>query len=255
MTPHVRREELSIWPKLKPSLESPPRARGRGVRPLGQPVARGITPACAGKRYPSIGSSAGQWNHPRMRGEEVLGHALAAGATGITPACAGKRARFLRACRRSGNHPRMRGEETIMPPLHPILQESPPHARGRVSGLIARDVIPGITPACAGKSRLRCDAVASPGNHPRVRGEEAHASMTGAHQLESPPRARGRALDLRVGTLGRGITPVCAGKSATRLTGPSPTTESPPYARGRVPAAQDGRRPAGFTPACAGKSD
>ena len=73
--------------------------------------------------------------------------------------------------------------------------------------------ITGITPACAGKRRIRSALVISRGDHPRVCGEKVYTTATRGGCWGSPPRVRGK--ECRVGRKGkaRGITPACAGKS------------------------------------------
>ena len=89
---------------------SPPHARGKAYRRVGDVDPFGITPACAGKRSGQRRYTAGIWDHPRMRGEKynnfyrindyqgspphARGKEIAEigkiDPSGITPACAGK---------------------------------------------------------------------------------------------------------------------------------------------------------------------
>ena len=111
-------------------------------------------------------------------------------------------------------------------------------------------------------------------DHPRVRGEKAHADPTHLWRAGSPPRVRGK-----VSAGGRdarqpGITSACAGKrsscASTRLVArdhPRVCGEkrpcrarkmqgagSPPRVRGKAPAGPARTACTGITPACAGKS-
>ena len=71
----------------------------------------------------------------------------------------------------------------------------------------------GITPACAGKS-LPCSVRRNfPKDHPRVCGEKGLASGISAIHLGSPPRVRGKDLNLFHFSASVRITPACAGKS------------------------------------------
>ena len=75
-------------------------------------LASRITPACAGKRTLSPGSSDQGWESPpRARGRGGLVQRIGV-ERGITPACAGKRRRRQPSGLRRGNHPRVRGEES-----------------------------------------------------------------------------------------------------------------------------------------------
>ena len=109
--PRVRGEKRR--PGLCPAVAqgSPPRARGKAHVRYGLKASPGITPACAGKRYLLPHQSAGEQDHPRVRGEKSLSRkehmadlgspprARGKGCTDlnlefdsrITPACAGKR--------------------------------------------------------------------------------------------------------------------------------------------------------------------
>ena len=111
-------------------------------------------------------------------------------------------------------------------------------------------------------------------DHPRVRGEKAHADPTHLWRAGSPPRVRGKvALPAKPPEL-FGITPACAGKSITpsgatnrnedhprvcgeKLIAVSPQTStlgSPPRVRGKGACAERVPRHNRITPACAGKS-
>ena len=197
------------------------------------PRANRITPACAGKT-----SGPPRWtpscpDHPRMRGEDArtqhLGY-VADGSPphargrrnvvhrsghpeGITPACAGKTS-YARSYAASGmDHPRMRGEDNDRSFCSCRHVGSPPHARGRLEWHNLPDTIPGITPACAGKTPMRTLAKLHLKDHPRMRGEDIPLKSMWKPIAGSPPHARGRhTIFRRVSALAR-ITPACAGKT------------------------------------------
>ena len=88
----------------------------------------------------------------------------------------------------------MRGEDVSNESSAALSAGSPPHARGRPVRALWRDVRGGITPACAGKTKLYIALYES--------------------SLGSPPHARGRpAPRPRAGREER-ITPACAGKTS-----------------------------------------
>ena len=69
----------------------------------------------------------------------------------------------------------------------------------------------GITPACAGNSKVICLHRARYRDHPRLRGEQIFFLLGGKRMVGSPPLARGTERG-RHGLLARrGITPACAG--------------------------------------------
>ena len=151
---------------------------------------------------------------------------------------------------------------------------SPPRVRGK--GGNPSCVISGtwITPACAGKSSTRMEALTSMQDHPRVCGEKTRIRSTTRSTAGSPPRVRGKGTPTDQMTLQTRITPACAGKSgkggARRKAGrdhprvcgekasatplKSSPRGSPPRVRGKAPGNKCNVAISGITPACAGKS-
>ena len=133
----------------------------------------GITPACAGKRLYYSCALATLEDHPRTCGEKLYTPCMIApkvgspphmrgkvlilddvpGVVGITPACAGKRAYNTRYVPRRQDHPRMCGEKQEH--VHRAVpgRGSPPHVRGKADAGAGREILGGITPACAGKRK------------------------------------------------------------------------------------------------------
>ena len=152
------------------------------------------------------------WDHPRLRGEKVYVHNLSfefqgspplargkATATtavnksnGITPACAGKSAASGGLSDPYRDHPRLRGEKCRKAFFQGSAWGSPPLARGKVPQGIFSGLSLGITPACAGKSRLSGGRWARAGDHPRLRGEKYTPAATETQARGSPPLARGK---------------------------------------------------------------
>ena len=173
-------------------LGSPPHVRGKVARVLALGFGLGITPACAGKRYPSRVKALHPGGHPRMCGEKDITvplvqsiegsppHVRGEGARrsdlgkriGITPACAGKS--FTPFCFNifARDHPRMCGEKPINLSKHNPHKGSPPHVRGK--GVYASFLLylVGITPACAGKRLEISEKKEAPRDHPRMCGEK-----------------------------------------------------------------------------------
>ena len=172
--PRVRGEELYGLAKALRSAGSPPRARGRASLHGEKDNPRRITPACAGKSNLHLRRQSWQQDHPRVRGEERTTRRRckkqegspprARGRVGIfrlnsegyriTPACAGKSRAALLPPGGHGDHPRVRGEESVCPGRLYGIEGSPPRARGRAKCQLFFARQAGITPACAGKSRL-----------------------------------------------------------------------------------------------------
>ena len=142
--------------------------------PLVSRKCEGSPPHARGRRsIPNRSERTGR-DHPRMRGEDNKlreaistnrgspphargrrhGQGHGSSRVGITPACAGKTMRGKEVYPVPGDHPRMRGEDESGGHRRGGVLGSPPHARGR-PGPGADDALPvGITPACAGKTRI-----------------------------------------------------------------------------------------------------
>ena len=148
--------------------------RGKGANITISGCAKGITPACAGKRHISVVPNFTKWDHPRVCGEKprrlllrcslvgspprVRGKARAHKQTRtirrITPACAGKRYCYGLSKVVDRDHPRVCGEKLKSFANAVELEGSPPRVRGKVNNGTSRNYGCRITPACAGKSCL-----------------------------------------------------------------------------------------------------
>ena len=154
-----------------------------------------------------------------------------------------------------------------------ILLGLPPRRRGKVSGRRHKSLVPGITPAWAGKS-LFCFTAAVPiQDHPRMGGEKLLTCERIDFRLGSPPRGRGKGFGgLHMSVFSR-ITPAWAGKSSRAPWAISPARDhprmggekpkvlypicinigSPPRGRGKVVLNCECLTQLGITPAWAGK--
>ena len=232
-----------------------------------------VSPAYAGKSHSYLNSTfLNLGSPPRMR-EKVIHSLCDRPQRGITPAYAGKR----RACwwthRRTRDHPRVCGEKSKTKDTAAYTPGSPPHVRGKVSTRFCAISCHGITPACAGKRCLHrfCKGISK--DHPRVCGEKSRCWLDLEPPTGSPPRMRGKGLGASKGCDGVGITPACAGKSAShgccsrgwrdhpRVCGEkvsaihreSASLGSPPRMRGKVTSGMLFLAFIGITPAYAGK--
>ena len=195
--PRVCGEKLfmGFLPTFHPG--SPPRVRGKAKNATLGGGKRGITPACAGKscirctfRTVSTGSP------PRVRGKVRAG--CPAGLPDrITPACAGKSSTRAKTALTRRDHPRVCGEKFAQIHGLDFGTGSPPRVRGKV--ICGRFAMPcrGITPACAGKSRVLFQFRFLRRDHPRVCGEKELVSSCNLEALGSPPRVRGKAIVTR----------------------------------------------------------
>ena len=128
---------------------------------------------------------------PHVRGKAPLLCACVC-EPGITPACAGKSALVVRVCMRTGDHPRMCGEKPVSRAAPPPSIGSPPHVRGKVSGILLCVATYRITPACAGKSDTVNMAQGVSRDHPRMCGEKGLSTFWSRNHSGSPPHVRGK---------------------------------------------------------------
>ena len=168
----------------------------------------------------------------------------------------------------------MCGENTASTQCRAECRGSPPRVRGKLEIPRRPHPRPGITPACAGKTRPPPLAHLTRKDHPRVCGENLKREKTVDLTRGSPPRVRGKQGGKRIRKAEERITPACAGKTNKsksfntalwdhpRVCGEnslfsSPNTlykGSPPRVRGkRWTVTDDGQR-IRITPACAGKT-
>ena len=273
---------------------SSPRARGTRPETLFPCRCGRFIPACAGNTCPIWASHVAASVHPRVRGEHSraltrfrIGNGSSPRARGtllrrylippfsrFIPACAGNtspRGRSLGAC---SVHPRVRGEHGRARRSYLADCGSSPRARGTPVRKRVRARGFRFIPACAGNTNVANKSGKFRPVHPRVRGEHATRTPTGARMTGSSPRARGtRPQEWRDGVIRRFI-PACAGNTRRstseaslqpvhprvrgehqiRAARTSPTIGSSPRARG-TPGRD--RRPASvdrFIPACAGNT-
>ena len=170
--------EKSWWgDEVTPKQGSPPRGRGKagGHRLPGN--VDWITPAWAGKRCAGTRSQGACRDHPCVGGEKLIAfvpasyrkgsplHGRGKGVDrkiallryGITPAWAGKRGQPVKRASKAEDHPRVGGEKAFWWPGYSRRLGSPPRGRGKEGAQLAGLLLPGITPAWAGKSR-KCPA-------------------------------------------------------------------------------------------------
>ena len=85
-----------------------------------------------------------------MRGKAAAAQQIAP-AAGITPAHAGKRVAVTRGGLKTQDHPRTCGEKFNAIPYSVVEKGSPPHMRGKATGVNKGGTAERITPAHAGK--------------------------------------------------------------------------------------------------------
>ena len=191
----------------------------------------------------------------------------------ITPAYAGKRANRWVMYTLTEDHPRLCGEKSFQLPRKKYRIGSPPPMRGKGTAGSIIYLLPGITPAYAGKSVLPCHWLFRVRDHPRLCGEKDSGNGIFCCAAGSPPPMRGKVQPIPEQIAVSWITPAYAGKSTfpctcrmtfedhPRLCGEKVvltiaslrTTGSPPPMRGKVLIVVQANIVSGITPAYAGK--
>ena len=192
---------------------SPPRVRGKGQHLHEQGQEDRITPACAGKSPAARARRDSRWDHPRVCGEKSADVMTLFWTGGSPPRVRGKEFQCCRDHHPRRITPRVCGEKPHRSCHHRRRLGSPPRVRGKgFAGVCTADV-PGITPACAGKSWRPVLGLKCSRDHPRVCGEKDHTTDLVQYGAGSPPRVRGKERSGHDFVLHRRITPACAGKS------------------------------------------
>ncbi len=230
--PRVRGDDPSKAIRAGPLPGPPPRTRGRRDGVDGREAVVGTTPAYAGTTPSAHPTSSSNWDHPRVRGDDLRARHVRADPRGppprtrgrrhrragsrvrpgTTPAYAGTTTAMPRAGGHTWDHPRVRGDDFIV--LNPKVWNSgpPPRTRGRHHELVVlhalRRTTPayagttGIsgtyapetrtTPAYAGTTRWINSLLPASRDHPRVRGDDIVKLPPIVETTGPPPRTRGR---------------------------------------------------------------
>ncbi len=194
--PRVRGEHDPVSANAPSTVGPSPRARGALGDGGRRAVGRGTIPACAGSTRPRWWRCRSSRDHPRVRGEHVVGEEgpeLARGPSprargalpgqprhgrrrGTIPACAGSTTPRPFAQVKQGDHPRVRGEHYVERGWQVFALGPSPRARGALVEGHAVGLADGTIPACAGSTPDTAPARSPRRDHPRVRGEHAASS-------------------------------------------------------------------------------
>ena len=129
-----------------------------------------------------------------MRGKEGV-YKLKIKKRRITPAYAGKSLAKARNEEDFADHPRVCGEKGGISDPVVIRSGSPPRMRGKEPHSAKVRMGERITPAYAGKRRMKIGLRRGSLDHPRVCGEKFCALNTAHRDEGSPPRMRGKDLE------------------------------------------------------------
>ncbi len=148
-------------------------------------------------------------------------------APAVTAASAGRtRSRTPCSTRRS-EHPRVGGEDSVAMYSSHRWSGTPPHRRGGPPSDARQLPVVRNTPASAGRTSPTRSTSTRSSEHPRVGGEDGHATPEFRRSCGTPPRRRG-GLPLRLGRYPRDRnTPASAGRTTMTGTEPRTTAEHP----------------------------
>ncbi len=195
-----------------------------------------ITPAGAGKTKSSSVRLFAHRDHPRGCGENYLFRFYMTPSegspprmrgkppapeqeqpvVGITPADAGKTVQCSVAFWPKKDHPRGCGENITSSGYKSSTVGSPPQVRGKPTMQEFKQATNRITPAGAGKTKLRAAYHVVAQDHPRRCGENAFMAVCFGFVLGSPPQVRGKRSFSSADSASSGITPAGAGKTLRR---------------------------------------
>ena len=215
---------------------SSPRVRGKLIL-VGRTVKiRGLIPACAGKTSEAPRCSRSIRAHPRVCGEnnltvcphttppgssprvrgKLLVSVLFAAYNRLIPACAGKTYTLSSPAGSLSAHPRVCGENGNRMGTGVVGSGSSPRVRGKPQGICHICQLPGLIPACAGKTQRPSSPLWEGGLIPACAGK---TSARG--QSPQPPAAHPRVCGENVAksnpmSITRRLIPACAGKTPGR---------------------------------------
>ena len=147
-----------------------------------------------------------------MRGKLAFARAQAS-QDGITPAGAGKTIDLDSSCGDAWDHPRRCGENFFACRNDGFARGSPPQVRGKPARFMSSAFASRITPAGAGKTRLKPSNSPQRWDHPRRCGENLFDVLIIPPKQGSPPQVRGKRVARFPHEGLKRITPAGAGKT------------------------------------------
>ena len=171
----------------------------------------------------------------------------------VSPAYAGKSKDATGIKMGMKDHPRICGEKYSTCVDVVASKGSPPHMRGKGDKTAGLDLVPGITPAYAGKSHQTVRKWPCGRDHPRICGEKCAVDFDLWHCIGSPPHMRGKACRPRSPRRWCQDHPRICGEKTAAGTTTTPVVGSPPHMRGKVAHTHETVTIKRITPAYVGK--
>ena len=213
--PRIRGEHGFITRQRLLRVGSSPHTRGAPEGSGDDSADRGIIPAYAGSTARSRPRRRRPSDHPRIRGEHLVGPVDWVRTGGSSPHTRG--ALGVESCRLVlfRDHPRIRGEHAAPAVLSTTRRGSSPHTRGALRVDRQRDQERRIIPAYAGSTGCSATTPPSPADHPRIRGEHPSHVSTETSPKGSSPHTRGAHQNQCDSRHETGIIPAYAGSTGT----------------------------------------
>ena len=193
---------------------SSPLTRGKRGRAASAHICGRLIPAHAGKTVTVLPQQSSQpGSSPLTRGKHPP-RPRAARRRGLIPAHAGKTGGQVPALAGFGAHPRSRGENRWAGTRARGLRGSSPLTRGKPLPIVEGQLVQGLIPAHAGKTRIARASSSVRWAHPRSRGENVPPVAALARAVGSSPLTRGKLATLSFPPRTQGLIPAHAGKTS-----------------------------------------
>ena len=192
---------------------SPPRMRGKPKQTFRKPTRSRITPADVGKTVNPSSRRGVKWDHPRGCGENAATMIPYTAPRGSPPRMRGKPTRTKEHFTKNRITPADAGKTYCQQPGEERSKGSPPRMRGKPRLLFIHQIFKGITPADAGKTQPRDMRGTACWDHPRGCGENVRPVFSVRLVTGSPPRMRGKHVNVKGQKTPKRITPADAGKT------------------------------------------
>ena len=185
-------ENFSAWCSSERRSGSSPRGRGKLEPLVAERTPLGLIPAWAGKTHRMIALLPAFPAHPRVGGENAVLGMISMQLYGSSPRGRGKPDPRPRRHPSEWAHPRVGGENPATSSSQASQGGSSPRGRGKPVLHQARDAVPRLIPAWAGKTWDQMLPEARSAAHPRVGGENHARSSPTRTRAGSSPRGRGK---------------------------------------------------------------
>ena len=187
----------------------------------------GNIPAYAGKTITRARFDTGEWEHPRVCGENNSLERVSSRVCGNIPAYAGKTHAHANPNPSATEHPRVCGENGFGVAFWVGLWGTSPRMRGKRKPWWGSPTTVRNIPAYAGKTITPCFSPSTSTEHPRVCGENETELVVHLLVCGTSPRMRGKPYHLAINVHILRNIPAYAGKTPPQITPVCTATEHP----------------------------